>query len=309
MAKCCGQTGGGCGCQIIGHGAVDVSGSGQPSDPFILDVDLYLGSSANKTFNTIISGDGSSATPYTPVVTFADTAQLDDIPDVLAPNPANGQVLAWNSAQGKWVAAPPTTAPAGAVLHDTSLNGDGSATTPLAVLNEPTRLLGTFPAGIGLTDLGMASVVQHFADETSRAAAIPTPFLNQMTMLDTELGVIHYWTGSAWSLLPNQTSWEVPGGSMLELSGAYSDGLPVTVMVVQVNATTDALGNFDIFGTTELTGRSGVLTAQFSEHGVTPWKAMLNAVSNKIVGTAYRISDGSVMAGTPVTGSAQAILY
>lgn len=310
MAKgCCGGTSG-CGCQIIGHGALEVSGSGQPSDPFILDVEVDFESSYNKTFTTLIQGDGSEATPYTPVVTFSDTAQLDDIPDVLAPNPSNGQVLAWNAAQGKWVAQAPTTAPAGAVLHDTSLNGDGSAGAPLNVLNHPSRLLGTFPEGIGLTNLGMASVTQHFSDDAARAAAIPAPFLNQMTMLDTEPGIIYYWTGAAWSVLPNQTAWEVPNGAMLQLSGPYSDGLPVTIMVRQIDTTTDASGNFDIFGTTELAGRSGVLTAQITERGTgTPWQAMVNASANKIVGTAYRMSDGSVMAGTPITASAQAILY
>lgn len=310
MAKgCCGSSGGGCSCQIIGQGVLEVSGSGSPSDPFILTVDVDFTSSQNKTFTVLVNGDGSTATPYTPVVTFSSTAQLDDLPDVQAPNPTNGQVLGWSTAQNAWVPQAATTAPAGAVLHDTSMTGDGSAGAPLALLEHPTRLVGTFPQGVGLTDAGMAATVQHFVDEAARAAAVTAPWLNQMTTLDTDPGVLYYWTGSAWSLLPNQTGWEVPSGAMLELSGAYSDGLPVTVMAVQVNATTDAFGNFDVFGTTELAGRSGVVTAQFTEEGAFPWKAMLNVVSNKIVATAYRISDGSLMAGTPVAGTAQAILY
>lgn len=309
MAKgCCGSTGG-CSCQIIAQGILEVSGSGSPSDPFILDADVDFTSSQNKTFTTLMTGDGSNATPYSPVVTFSGTAQLDDVPDVQAPNPTNGQVLGWSDALSAWVAQAASVAPAGAVLHDTSMTGDGSAGAPLAMVEHPTRLVGTFPQGVGLTDAGMAATVQHFVDDAARAAAVTAPWLNQMTTLDTEPGVLYYWTGSAWSLLPNQTGWEVPNGALLELSGPYSDGLPVTVMAVQVNATTDSFGNFDIFGTTELAGRSGVVTALFTEQGSYPWKTMINVVSNKIVGTAYRMSDGSLMAGTPVIGTAQAILY
>lgn len=309
MAKgCCGGQGT-CACQIIGRGAMEVSGSGLPSDPFVLDVEVDFESSFNKTFTTIIEGNGTAATPYSPVVNFSDTAQLDDLPDVMAPNPTNGQVLAWDSAQARWVPVAPTTAAAGSVIHDTSLDGDGSAGTPLAVRPHPTRLIGTFPTGIGLTDAGMAAATQKFVDEAARDAAITAPFLNQLTMLDTDPGVLHYWTGSQWMPLPNQTGWEVPGEAMLELSGSFVTGLPATVMVLQFAATTDANGRFDVLGTTELAGRSGVLTCLLSESGVTPWKAMLNVSSNKIVGTAYRLSDASVMAGTPVTGTVQAILY
>lgn len=309
MAKgCCGGTSGTCGCQIIGQGQIDVSGSGGPSDPFILDVDLDFTSSQNKTFTTLVNGDGSTATPFSPVVTFTSTAQLDDLPDVAAPAPTNGQVLAWSTAQNAWVPQAATVAPAGAVLHDTSLVGDGSAGSPLGVIVHPDRLIGSFASGIGLSDQGMASVTQHFVDAAARAAAITAPYLNQQTMLDTQPGEIYYWTGTTWSLLPHQTGWEAPA-AMLELSGPWSDGLQPTVMVLQVGTTTDSLGAFDVLGTTELAGRSGVLTVNFTEQGSFPWKAMLNAVSNKIVGTAYRVDDGSVMAGTPVAGSVMAILY
>jgi hypothetical protein len=306
---CCGASGT-CACVITGSGAISVSGSGLPTDPFVIDAENNnWESSTNKTFTTIIEGDGSSADPLSSQVQFSDTAALDDFPDVLAPSPTNGYVLAWDGAQAKWVPQAPTTASAGSVLHDTSLDGDGSSGTPLAVLPEPNRLLGTFPNGIGLTDTGMSSLVQKFVDEAARDAAVPNPFLNQLVMLDTEPGVIYYWTGVEWSVLPNQTVWEVPLGAMLELSGAYTDGVPVTVAILQMTSTTDEAGNFDVLGTTELAGRSGVLTALFTEQGGTPWKAMLNASNNKIVGTAYRITDGSVMAGTPVSGTVQAILY
>ena len=308
MAKgCCG--GGTCSCQMIGHGAVDITGSGQPSDPFVLDVDLNLGSSTNETFTVVVQGDGSTAYPYTLDVRYSDSAKLDDIPDVLAPNPSNGQVLAWNGPQQKWLPQAPVTAAAGSVLHDTSLDGDGSAGTPLAVLPAPTRMLATFPAGLGLTDAALASVTQRFVDAAARSAAIPAPMLNQMTLLDTNPGVINYWTGSAWSVLPNQTGWNAVNGQFLALSGPFSQGLPVTIVTKQINTTTDGAGLFSVLDTTDLTGFSGILAVQLTETGSIAWKAMLNTVSNQVVGTAYRVSDGTVLAGTPITAVALAVLY
>jgi hypothetical protein len=43
-----------------------------------------------------VSGGGSAIT------------ELDDIPDVNAPSPSDGQVLTWDSTPGEWVAATPT---------------------------------------------------------------------------------------------------------------------------------------------------------------------------------------------------------
>lgn len=311
MAKgCCGSGSGTCSCQIVGVGRIEIEGSGLPTDPFLVSIEAERTSVVNDTFVTTAGGAGTTADPWTVETTFnASSAKLDHVPDVNAPNPTNGQVLTWDGPTSAWVPRAATVAPAGAVLHDTSLDGDGSAGTPLAVLPSPTRMLGTFPTGFGLTDTGLASITRRFVDSAARSAAISTPMLNQLTMLDTEPGVIDYWTGAAWSVLPNQTVWEVPTGAMLELSGAYTDGLPVTVMILQVNGTTDGAGNFDVLGTPMLAGRSGVLSCVFTEEGSTPWKAMLNAVNNKIVGTAYRVTDGSVLAGSPVRGTVQTILY
>jgi hypothetical protein len=59
----------------------------------------------------------------------------------------------------------------------------------------------------------------------------------------------------------------------------------------------------------DLTGRSGVLAVNIQEVGSVGWKAMANPAVTKVTGTAYRITDGSLMAGTPVTAVVQAILY
>jgi hypothetical protein len=293
---------------IVGQGGVTIEGSGQPSDPFIIDADTYHTDSNNGRFTTDAGGDGTQANPYTMSVDYAPSAKLDDIPNVDTPAPANGQVLTWNSATSTWVAAPPALAPVGAVVHDLSLLGDGSAGAPLGVIADQARYLGVAALGVGLNDNGMAALVHHFTDDAARTASIPVPVSNMLSMLETAPGVIEYWNGVDWVTLPNQTGW-VASEELLELSGAYAPGIPVTVMVVQVSTTTDANGVFDVLGLTDLAGRSGVLTVSLSETGAVAWKAMIFPNTNRISATAYRLTDGSIMAGTPVTATVQAITY
>jgi hypothetical protein len=54
------------------------------------------------------------------------TADLDDLSDVNAPTPSDGDVLTWDSTPGEWVAAAPTGGSAGALvaLHDETLLAD-----------------------------------------------------------------------------------------------------------------------------------------------------------------------------------------
>lgn len=304
---CCGHAS--CSCQIVTGGRLSVEGSGQPGDPFVIDLEADFDSGSNATFDTIASGIGSAADPWVIETQYALTAKLDHLPDVNVPAPTNAQVLSWDAPTSKWVAAAPTTAPVGAVLHDTSLTGDGSAGSPMAVVPSTSRLLGSFPSGVGLSDLGLASVVQHYADAAARTAALPSPTINMLTMLDSSPGVVWYWTGSKWSLLPNQTTWVATGGSFLELSGPYQDGAPVTVLVKQLSITTDASGLFSVLDAADLLGKSGVLSPSVQETGAIAWKAMLHAAGSTVTATAYRMTDGSVMAATPLTGTVQAILY
>jgi hypothetical protein len=303
---CCG--GSTCACQIIGEGGVTIEGSGQPSDPFIIDADTYHTDSSNGVFVAVAMGTGTVADPYAMDVSYAPTAKLDDIPNVDTPGPANGQVLTWDSASSTWVAAPPAIAPVGAISHDASLLGDGSALTPLGVVPHQARYIGVTAAGVGLNDNGMVAVVHHFSNAAGRTASIPVPVTNMLSMLETAPGVIEWWNGTVWTVLPNQTGWVVED-AFLELSGPYAAGLPVTVMIVQVDTTTDANGVFDLLDLVDLAGRSGVLTVSLSETGAVAWKAMIFANVNKVSATAYRLTDGSIMAGTPVTATVQAITY
>jgi hypothetical protein len=306
---CCG--GGTCACKIIGPsgGRLTVSGSGAPDDPFILDTDVNIQGGGNAHFDTFIAGDGSIEDPWVVETDYAPTSRLTHIPDVNAPGPANGYVLGWNAATNKWVAQAPAVGATGAVLHDTSLTGDGSAGLPLAVAPIASRLLGTFPSGLGLSDNGMSAVVQHFASSAARTAAITAPVLNQLTMLDTNPGIIEYWSGSAWLPLANQTAWSVSNGQFLSLSGAYTAGSPLTILVKQLSVTTDASGAFEVLTTADLSGRAGVLMVNVQETGATPWKASPYGATDRVKSVAYRITDGTAMLGTPVTAMVQAILY
>lgn len=303
---CCG--GNTCSCQLIGQGGITIEGSGLPSDPFIIDANTYHTDSNNGQFLTTAVGTGTAADPYAIEVDYAPQARLDDIPNVDTPTPQNGQVLTWNSATNNWEAAPPAIAPVGAVVHDLSLIGDGSAGAPLGVVANQARYIGVSADGVGLNDQGIVSVTHHFANDAARTAAIPLPMTNMLSMLETTPGVVEYWNGTKWTRPPNQTGW-VASEALLELSGAYAQGLPITMGVYQVDTTTDALGVFDVLGLADLVGRSGVLSVQVQETGDVAWQAMVFDNTDRISATAYRLTDGTVMAGNPVTATVTAITY
>lgn len=308
---CC-SSGGTCYCKLTtpeGSRFI-ITGSGQPNDPFVIDIELSIVAGDNQTFDTEITGSGSDTDPFVISTSYAPSARLDDIPDVNAPTPSNGQVLAWNAATSRWAPAAPTVAPTGAVQHDTTLTGDGSVGSPLSVVADSAHLVATWPAGVGLSQAGMDALVRHFLDATARTSyyASTPPRQNALSMLDTAPGVIEYWTGSAWKQQPNQIGFDNTG-QFLALSGPWVNGLPVTVMVRQVSTTTDSLGVFDLLTEADLTGRSGVLDAQFQETGAIGWKALVFANTTKVSATAFRLTDGSLFASQPITGTVHAIVY
>ena len=313
MPRCCG--GASCSCVIEGGAHIQVAGVGSAADPFVIVGDVDLEVVDNITFDLTLNGAGTLASPWTLGVNFAATARLDDLPDVNAPAPANGQVLGWDSALERWTARAPTTAASGAVTHDTSLAGDGSGATPLQVAEDPARMLGTTAAGLGLNDTGMNSVVRKYPDATARTAAAPAPVTNALTMLNTNPGQIDFWNGSAWSpaglfLLA------MTGQEMFELSGPYTGAERVTLMVRNVEGMTDEFGVFDAIDSTELAGRAGVLAAfaQATAPGgpasvASPFVVILTPVGSALQGIAYRVDDGEPLALSPVTCTVLALLY
>jgi hypothetical protein len=303
---CCND--GNCSCKITTTGRMDVSGSGQASDPYVLSIEAAISGQDNSTFDTDITGNGALDNPWLVETSYAPTARLNDVPDVNVPGPTNGQVLSWNAATSTWVASAPTTAAAGAVQHDGTMVGDGSVGVPLSVVPIESRMLGSFVNGVGLTDQGLNSVVQHFPTAADRTAAIGVAAANMLTMLDTNPGVIDYWNGSAWVPLVSQTKFVI-SGQLLTLSAAYTSG-PVTVLSTQVSTTTDVNGVFDVLSATDLAGFSGVLSAQVQEIGTgTPWRAQVYPNVTKVSATAYRLDTGAVYAGVPVTATVIALLY
>lgn len=306
MARCCG---GGTATKIVEGAGINVSGIGTSQDPFVIDADFGLSVTDTTTFDLTLSGSGTSASPYNLTVAFAATAKLDDLPDVVAPAPTNAQVLGWDSATSKWTPRAPTTAASGSVQHNTSLTGDGSAGTPLQVVPNSARYIENTASGIGINDSGVNRMLRKFATDAARTSASPVPELNSLSMLDTIPGRVDYWTGTTWQRLTSGYTLIV-NNELLEMSGAYVAGGEIKVMVKQVSATTNALGEFDALDSTDLSGAGGVLFAHFQEGSIgLGWAATVIGNVDRIVGTAYRLDNGQPLASQSITGTVWAYLY
>jgi hypothetical protein len=292
---------------------IQIAGTGSPGDPFVVIGDVDLEVTDTSVFNLTLNGAGTLASPWELSVGFAATAALNDLPDVNAPAPANGQVLGWDSATGQWTPRAPTSAASGAVLHDPSLAGDGSAGTPLQVAEDPDRMLATSAGGLGLSDTGMNSVVRRFADDAARDAAAPAPVPNALSILGTSPGQVDYWDGSQW-LPASQFKMEMAGQEMLALSGSYTGTERVTLMVRNVTETTDTAGVFDVISSADLAGRGGVITAYVQAMSDSlsipvPFSVMLAPDAGAVRGVAFRLDDGQPAPSTPVRATVTAFLY
>lgn len=307
MARCCGST---CACKLEGGTRTVITGTGTIADPFIISADIELDVNDNTVFDLTLSGGGTSASPWELDVSYASTAKLDDIPDVNAPAPTNGHVLTYNTATSKWIAAAGTTAPAGAVQHDTSMAGDGSVGTPLQVLEDPARFLTTTGSGLGVNDAGINQLVRGFADAAARTAASPAPDLNTLSMLDSAPGHVDYWTGATWLPVFPGFEIEVIGGELLQISGAYA-GSTITMLVKQLSTSTDVSGVFEALTAAELAGRAGVLHATYQPTGVTlpSYHVNVHGNVNKIDATAWRGDTGGTLSSQAITGTVFAWVY
>jgi len=308
MPNCC--QGATCACKVVAApgGHMTVTGSGQAQDPFLLAADVAFGVASNTTFNMTQSGSGTADDPWVISVDYAATARLTDLPDVDAPAPGNGQVLGWNASTGQWEAQAPTTASAGTILHNQSLQGDGSAASPLGVVPDANRLIQSSTQGIGLSDNGMASVVRHFANVTDRAAGTPAPTLNSLSILDNVPGRIDYWNGTVWTPLLDRIS-VTATSTFLQISGPYNSTTPLNRILGQVSATTDANGNFTVLSSADLATAAGVVSVHVQETGTAAVRVLVNPVSGQVQGTAYRLTDGQLATNTPVTVLVDAMLY
>jgi hypothetical protein len=306
MARCCG--GGTCSCRIEAGPRIAIVGVGSLQDPFVISADVGFAVADNTTFDVALTGLGTEEDPFTIAVGYASTAKLSHLPDVSDTPPANGQVLGYNTGTQTWGPIAPTTAPTGAVSHDTSLTGDGSAGSPLQVREDPDGFLATNTDGLGLSDEGVNSIVRHFADEAERTAADPAPTLNALSTVESDPGVVSYWTGTQW--LPQESGIDVvvSAGEFLALSGGYAGG-PVVMFFKQISDVTDEEGNFAVLTADDLQGYAGVLHVNVQEQGPNGWTALTNHTIDSVTGTAYRADDGLPFASSTVTATVQAWLY
>lgn len=310
MARCCSS---GCSCKVEGGLNIAVTGIGSSGDPFVVSADLAMIAVDTDVFNMTISGAGTILSPFAISTAYSATAKLDDIPDVNAPAPTNGQVIGWDTATSKWTARGPTTAAAGSVSHDTSLSGDGSAGSPLQVAEATGGYLATSATGLGLTDTAKNLMIRKFADAAARTATTVAPTLNSQSMLDTAPGRIDYWTGTQW--LPVDGPVAVDGVAsgvgqqLLALSGEYVAGRPVTMMVRNFSGTTGADGRLTVIANSSITGRAGVLTALVTVTGAQPYLPVLAAGSDYLYLTARRVDDGTVLIGQAISGQVTAYIY
>jgi hypothetical protein len=310
MPSCCGS-GSSCSCKISAGSGIEVTGSGTAVDPFVLSASVGFEAESNDRFTVTITGTGSTGNPYKMSVDYAPTSKLDDVPDVNAPAPTNGQVLSWNAATLTWVPAAPTTAAAGSVTHDQSLSGDGSVGAPLAVVPYAARFIALHAAnGIGMSDAGVNQLVRHFTDAGARASATPAPVLNTLSILDSAPGQITWWDGAQWAPLAASFDTAYLGSTteFLALSGPYTSGR-LTHLVKQFSGVTDASGNVDILDASDLTGRGGVLTCQFQETGALPFKVVVFANTDRVSGHVFNLVNGTPYASQAFTGIVDAWVY
>lgn len=135
MARC-GCASGSCSCLVTGAGGITVTGAGSQDNPFVVNGPVItVGNSP--TADLVLTGSGTTADPYRIVCNVHLT--LDGLTDVTAPAPTAGYVLTYaTSPSPGWIAAVPQSGTPGAVLHDTTLKGDGTAAQVLGVLLDPT---------------------------------------------------------------------------------------------------------------------------------------------------------------------------
>lgn len=313
MARCCqGST---CSCVLAEGAGITITGDGSAQNPFLISSSGgSIETVDNSVFDLSLTGDGSSGMPFTLEVTFASTAKLDDLPDVNAPTPTNGQVLSWDTATSRWVAATAPTAAPGAISTDTSMLGDGSVGDPLEVQEDPDRFLTTTVDGLGLSDDGINNTVRHYANAAARTADTIAPDDNTLSMLDDAPGRIDYWDGAAWVEVPSGDALTVIGGEYLNLSGAYVAGMPLTHVVKQISETTDANGVFAVLDSADLALAAGVLSVHFQETGTAvpttlSFKVVLTKTATTVQGTVFHLTDGTAWPAQAVTGIVDAWLY
>jgi hypothetical protein len=288
---------------------IDVTGSGTAQDPLVLSATTDLDVQDNAVFNMILDGNGTLEAPWRLQVAYADTARLDNLPNVTVPdNTPNGYVLGYDQVNSRWVPVPPATAAPGSVSRSNGLGGDGSSGSPLIAVGDSTRFISVTAAGIGLSTTGINSLIRVFPTVAARTAASPAPGINTLSLVETDPDRLDRWDGTEWVTVSGGHNLDIKTGQLLELSGAYAGG-SVTTYVKQLATVTDFNGAFEVIPADDLTDYSGVLECSVQETGTTFYHAQVAAGANNIVGFARRLGTEAAYPNASITGTVRALLY
>lgn len=306
MAGCCGSS---CLCRLtagedaLGHSPIVVTGTGTTTDPFVIDL---LGIDVDDTTDLDLTMTFDPTRGYVISGTFGAASKLDDLGDVNASAPTNGQVLAWNTGTGRWQAAAPTTAASGSVQRDTSLSGDGSIGTPLQVAFATGKGIEN-TTGIGLTNAIFQQLVRSFTNATDRTTTDPTPDLNALSMLDSAPGLIDVWDGTQWT--PLLVIGTINATEYLALSGSY-DGRSTNLNIIQIALTTGADGSFIAYPASALTTAAGVLSCTVQAVGPTPFVVVLDPSDpTQVAAFAYAVDGSGPLVTQNIAATVTALTY
>lgn len=307
MPRCCSDS---CNCKITGGTGIQVLGSGTASDPIVINsVSGIVQVADTSTIDMTLAGSGTSSSPY--VLSAAATVRLTNLLDVNTTNATVGYVLARQTG-GTFAMVPATTAAVGAINHDTSLTGDGSAGNQLKVV--PDTELQVSATGVALSNAARHLLVRQFADTTARtAAAAPAPTLNDLSSLQSVPGVVSWYDGSAWHPLNSVAKADAGLQQFFAITGPYVTEAPITLMTRYIQGTTDASGLITLLSATDLAAPvKGVLSCQVTEVGSgTSYQVQLATTTgpNQVQAKAYHGDTGLLWASLAVQLCVTAFLY
>lgn len=157
---------------IVAGDGIDISGSGTPTNPYIITAsagalsDIFQVNDTTSV-NLSLFGSGVSGNP---LILRADvTMRVEDLSDIQDPEggPSTGESLVWETDHWEFRTLPP--APAGSVNAANGLTGTGAVSTPLKVATS--GVWGTAPlAGLG-SDSTIGQVI--YVDSAGQLRAAP----------------------------------------------------------------------------------------------------------------------------------------
>ena len=184
MARCS-CSGSTCNCLIVAGEGVNVTGSGTPTNPYVVASEVTDFASVFQVNDTVsvnlsMIGRGTVGDPL--ILSAVASQRLIDLSDVGDEfGPINGDVPVWvGGGTGHWEFQPPPTTPPGAVNTGPGLDGDGSIGDVLQV-----AVSGTW--GVGpLSGLGSDSTVglEVYIDSAGELRARPTATFGAVTWSD-----------------------------------------------------------------------------------------------------------------------------